>query len=260
MPVYHTFATRSNQFKSLGHLANEASFVFQQKMSTFKVLKIKEMRLFLLCVILYLATPVFTKAQSTADIVQTLEQNYNWSRAKVIQESVTINGPAEMFTRIMSDKRSFDISTFSYLSSYLGKYYDKVYGTDILNSAEKTAVNTTAEQKAACAKEIAKIAGKLHITLNAKGIKLTDNSYELSMTTLTTIGEFLNPERGVGVALGWRPIANKIAITINNLNRTGQPIVKWSNNFSTCTIDLPIVGDTNYSSIILAGLKKGGKI
>ena len=224
------------------------------------LLKNKGMRLFLLCAILCLATPFYTKAQTTADIVQTLEQNYNWSRAKVIQETVTINGPAEMFTRIMSDKRSFDISTFSYLSSYLGKYFDKVYGTDILNSAEKTSVNTTAEQKAACAKEIAKIAGKLHITLNAKGFKLTDNSYELSMTTLTTIGEFLNPERGVGVSLGWRPIANKIAITINTLNKTGQPTVRWSKDFSTCTIDLPIVGDTNYSSIILNGLKKGGKI
>ena len=112
MPVYHTFATRSNQFKSLGHLANEASFVFQQKMSTFKVLKIKEMRLFLFCAIFCLAVPFYTKAQTTANIVQTLEEKYNWSRAKVIQESVTINGPAEMFTRIMSDKRSFDISTF----------------------------------------------------------------------------------------------------------------------------------------------------
>ena len=218
------------------------------------------MRLILLCAIFYLATPFYTKAQTTADIVQTLEQNYNWSRAKVIQETVTINGPTEMFTRILSDKRSFDISTFSYLSSYLGKYFDKVYGTDILNSAEKTAVNTTAEQKAACAKEIAKISGKLHITLNAKGVKLTDNAYELSMTTLTTIGEFLNPERGVGVSLGWRPIANKIAITINTLNGTGQPVVKWSKDFSACTIDLPIGGDTNYSSVILAGLKKGGKI
>jgi len=218
------------------------------------------MRLILFFAIFYIATPFYTKAQTTADIVQTLEQNYNWSRAKVIQESVTINGPSEMFTRILSDKRAFDISTFSYLSSYLGKYYDKVYGTDILNSAEKTAVNTTAEQKAACAKEISKISGTLHITLNAKGVKLTDNSYELSMTTLTTIGEFLNPERGVGVSLGWRPIAKKIAITINSLNKTGQPTVKWSNDFSTCTIDLPIVGDTNYSSIILNGLKKGGKV
>ena len=218
------------------------------------------MRLFLFCAIFFIAAPYCTKAQTTADIVQTLEQNYNWSRAKVIQESVTINGPAEMFTRIMSDKRSFDISTFSYLSSYLGKYYDKVYGTDILNSAEKTAVNTTTEQKAACAKEISKISGKLHITLNARGVKLTDNSYELSMTTLTTIGEFLNPERGVGVATGWRPIANRVAITINDLNRAGQPVVKWSKDFSNCTIDLPIVGDTNYSSIIIDGLKKGGKI
>ena len=218
------------------------------------------MKLFLFCAIFCLATPFYTKAQTTADIVQTLEEKYNWSRAKVIEESVTINGSSEMFTRIMADKRSFDISTFSYLSSYLGKYFDKVYGTDILNSAEKTSVNTTAEQKAACAREISKIAGKLHITLNAKGVKLTDNSYELSMTTLTTIGEFLNPERGVGVALGWRPIAKKVAITINTLNRTGQPVVKWSKDFSACTIDLPIVGDTNYSSIILAGLKKGGKI
>jgi len=218
------------------------------------------MRLFLFCAIFCLSTSFYTKAQSTADIVQTLEEKYNWSRAKVIQESVTINGPSEMFTRIMADKRSFDISTFSYLSSYLGKYFDKVYGTDILNSAEKTSVNTTAEQKAACAREISKIAGKLHITLNANGVKLTDNSYELGMTTLTTIGEFLNPERGVGVASGWRPIAGKISITINSLNRTGQPIVKWSKDLSNCTIDLPIVGDTNYSNIILAGLKKGGKI
>ncbi|RNL55912.1 hypothetical protein D7004_03930 [Pedobacter jejuensis] len=207
-----------------------------------------------------MATPFYTKAQTTADIVQTLEQKYNWSRAKVIEESVTINGPSEMFTRIMSDKRSFDISTFSYLSSYLGKYFDKVYGTNILSSAEKTSVNTTAEQKAACAKEISKISGKLHITLNAQGVKLTDNSYELSMTTITTIGEFLNPERGVGVSSGWRPIANKIAITINTLNKSGQPIVKWNKDFTTCIIDLPIVGDTNYSSIILDGLKKGGKI
>ena len=218
------------------------------------------MKLFLLCAMFFIAAPFCTKAQTTANIVQTLEENYTWARAKVIEESVTINGPAEMFTRIMSDKRAIDISTFSYLSFYLGKYYDKVYGTDIINSAEKTAVNTTAEQKAACAREISKIAGKLHITLNARNTKLTDNSYELSMTTLTTIGEFLNPERGVGVALGWRPIAKKVAITINTLNKTGQPVVKWSKDFSTCTIDLPIVGDTNYSSIILAGLKKGGKI
>jgi hypothetical protein len=218
------------------------------------------MRLFLFCAIFCLATPFYTKAQSTGDIVQTLEQKYNWARAKIIEESVTINGPSEMFTRIMSDQRSFDISTFSYLSSYLGKYFDKVHGTEILNSAEKTSVNTTAEQKAACAKEISKISGKLHITLNASGVKLTDNSYELSMTTLTTIGEFLNPERGVGVSSGWRPTANKIAIVINNLNRAGQPIVKWNNNFSICTIDLPIVGDTNYSDIIVAGLKKRGKI
>ncbi|WP_148042750.1 hypothetical protein [Pedobacter jejuensis] len=218
------------------------------------------MRLFLFCAIFCMATPFYTKAQTTADIVQTLEQKYNWSRAKVIEESVTINGPSEMFTRIMSDKRSFDISTFSYLSSYLGKYFDKVYGTNILSSAEKTSVNTTAEQKAACAKEISKISGKLHITLNAQGVKLTDNSYELSMTTITTIGEFLNPERGVGVSSGWRPIANKIAITINTLNKSGQPIVKWNKDFTTCIIDLPIVGDTNYSSIILDGLKKGGKI
>lgn len=218
------------------------------------------MRLFLFCAIFCLAAPFYTRAQTTADIVQTLEQNYNWSRAKLIQESVTINGPSEMFTRIMSDKRSFDISTFSYLSSYLGKYFDKVYGTGILNSAEKTSVNTTAEQKAACAKEISKISGKLHLTLNANSVKLTDNSYELSMTTITTIGEFFNPERGVGVALGWRPTANKIAIIINSVNKTGQPVVKWSNNLSTCTIDLPIVGDTNYSNVILDGLKKGGKI
>ncbi|WP_374948859.1 hypothetical protein [Mucilaginibacter sp.] len=218
------------------------------------------MRLFLFCAIFFIAAPIYTKAQTTADIVQTLEQGYGWARAKVIEESITINGPAEMFTRIKSDKRSFDISTFSYSSVYLGKYYDKVYGTDILNSAEKTAVNTTAEQKAACAKEIAKIKGKLHITLNARGTKLTDNSYELSMTTITTIGEFLNPERGVGVANGWRPIAKNIAITINTLNRKGQPIVKWSNDSKNCTIDLPIDGDTNYSSILLDGLKKGGKM
>lgn len=218
------------------------------------------MRLLLLCAIFFIATPFYTKAQTTPDIVQTLEQNYNWSRAKVIEESVTVNGPAEMFTRIKSDKRSFDISTFSYLSSYLGKYFDKVYGTDILNSAEKTAVNTTAAQKAACAKEISKIAGKLHITLNARGTKLTDNSYEISMTTLTTIGEFLNPERGVGVALGWRPIAKNVNIIINTLNKTGQPVVTWSRDFSSCTIGLPIVGDTNYSSVIIDGLKKGGKM
>jgi len=218
------------------------------------------MRLFLFCAVFFMATPFYTKAQTTADIVQTLEEKYGWARAKVIEESVTVNGPAEMFTRIMADKRSIDISTFSYLSVYLGKYYDKVYGTDIINSAEKTSVNTTAEQKAACAKEIAKIKGKLRITLNARSMKLTDNSYELSMTTITTIGEFLNPERGVGVSAGWRPTANKVAITINPLNRTGQPVVKWSPDFSNCTIDLPIVGDTNYSSVIIAGLKKGGKI
>ncbi|AMR33993.1 hypothetical protein A0256_22360 [Mucilaginibacter sp. PAMC 26640] len=218
------------------------------------------MRILLFYAILLIATPFYTKAQSTVDIVQTLEEKYNWSRAKVIEESITINGPAEMFTRIMSDKRSFDISTFSYLSSYLGKYFDKVYGTDILNSAEKTSVNTTAQQKAACAKEIAKISGKLHITLNARSTKLTDNSYELSMTTLTTIGEFLNPERGVGVAAGWRPIANKVAITINTLNKTGQPIVRWSKDLSNCTIDLLVGGDTNYSSVIIDGLKKGGKM
>ncbi|RZK18690.1 MAG: hypothetical protein EOO43_12325 [Flavobacterium sp.] len=218
------------------------------------------MKLFLRCAMFLIAAPFCTKAQATANIVQTLEENYTWARAKVIEESVTINGPAEMFTRIMSDKRAIDISTFSYLSFYLGKYYDKVYGTDILNSAEKTAVNTTAEQKAACAKEISKIAGKLHITLNARNTKLTDNSYELSMTTITTIGEFFNPERGVGVYTGWRPTAKKVAITINTLNKTGQPIVKWSTDFSSCTIDLPIVGDTNYSSVIISGLKKGGKI
>lgn len=217
------------------------------------------MRLFLFCAIFFMATPFYSNAQKTADIVQTLEQNYSWARAKVIQESVTINGPAEMFTRIKSDKRSFDITTFSYLSFYLGKYFDKVYGTDILNSAEKTSVNTTAEQKSACAKEIAKIAGKLHITLNATGSKFTDNSYELSMTTLTTIGEFFNPERGVGVYKGWRPIANKVAITINTQNKTGQPAVRWSKDFSNCTIDLPIGGDTNYSSILIDGLTKGGK-
>jgi len=220
----------------------------------------EKMRLFLFCAIFFIAAPFCTKAQTTADIVQTLEQKYNWARAKVIEESVTINGPAEMFTRIMSDKRAIDITNFSYLSSYLGKYFDKVYGTEILNSAEKTSINTTAEQKAACAKEISKISGKLHITLNARGYKLTDNSYELSMTTLTTIGEFLNPERGVGVYLGWRPIAKKVAITINTLNKPGQPVVKWSKDFSICTIDLPIGGDTNYSSIILDGLKKGGKM
>jgi len=218
------------------------------------------MRQFLFCAILFIATPFFTKAQKAADIVETLEEKYNWSRAKVIEESVTINGPAEMFTRIMSDQRAIDITTFSYLSSYLGKYYDKVYGTNILNSAEKTSVNTTPEQKAACAREIAKIAGKLHITLNANGTKLTDNSYELSMTTLLTIGEFLNPERGVGVYKGWRPIASKVAITINTQNKTGQPTVTWSNNFSNCTIALPVGGDTNYSEVLLAGLKKGGKM
>ena len=42
------------------------------------------------------------------------------------------------------------------------------------------------------------------------------------MTTITTIGEFLNPERGLGVYKGWRPIANKVAITINTQNRTGS--------------------------------------
>ena len=218
------------------------------------------MKLFLFCAFFCLATPFCTKAQSTASIVETLEENYNWSRAKIIQETVTINAPSEMFTRILSDKRAIDISTFSYLSSYLGKYFDKVYGTNILNSAEKTAVNTTAEQKAACAREMAKIAGKLHITLNANGVKLTDNSYELSMTSLTTIGEFLNPERGVGVASGWRPSASKVAITINTLNKSGQPVVRWSADLSKCTIDLPIVGDTNYSSVLIAGLKKGGKM
>jgi len=218
------------------------------------------MRVFLFCAIFFIATPFFTKAQTTADIVQTLEEKYGWARAKVIEESVTVNGPAQMFTRIMSDQRSVDISTFSYLSVYLGKYFDKVYGTDILNSAEKTSINTTAEQKAACAKEIAKIAGKLHITLNARDIKLTDNSYELSMTTITTIGEFLNPERGLGVYKGWKPTANKVAIIINTQNRTGQPTVKWSPDFSKCTIDLPVAGDTNYSTIILDGLKKGGKM
>jgi len=121
------------------------------------------MRLYLLCAIFFIATPFYTKAQTSGDIVQTLEEKYGWARAKVIEESVTVNGPAELFTRIMSDKRSVDISTFSYLSVYLGKYFDKVYGTDILNSAEKTSVNTTAEQKNACAKEISEISGKLHI-------------------------------------------------------------------------------------------------
>jgi hypothetical protein len=95
-----------------------------------------------------------------------------------------------MFTRIMSDKRSFDILTLSCLSSQRGRYNAKVYGSDILNTAAKTSVNTIAKQKAACAKEIAKIAGKIHITLNAKVVKLSDNSYELRLTTLTTVGEF----------------------------------------------------------------------
>ncbi|MVN91824.1 hypothetical protein [Mucilaginibacter aquatilis] len=217
------------------------------------------MRLLFFCAIFFIASSTYTQAQTSADVVKTLEQNHSWARAKIIEKSVTLNGPAEMFARILSDKRSFDISTFSYLSSYLGKYYDKVYGTEILNSAEKTAVNTTAEQKAACAKEIAEVAGKLHITLNARNTKLTDNSYELSMTTLTTIGEFLNPERGVGVALGWRPKASKLSIIVNTLNKSGQPVVKWSADLSNCTIDLPIVGDTNYSSVILDGLKKGGR-
>lgn len=216
------------------------------------------MRRFLFCAVIFMAASFYAKAQTSADIVTTLEQKYSWAKARVIEESVTINGPAEMFTRILSDQRSIDISTFSYLSVYLGKYFDKVYGTDILNSAEKTSVNTTAEQKAACAKEIAKIKGKLHITLNARNTKLTDNSYELGMTTLRTIGEFLNPERGVGVAAGWGPAASKVAITIITLNKTGQPVVKWSTDRSNCTIDLPILGDTNYSNIIIEGLKKGG--
>lgn len=207
-----------------------------------------------------MASNFYASAQTSADVVKTLEEKYSWARAKVIEETVTLNGPAEMFTRILSDKRSFDISTFSYLSAYLGKYFDKVYGTDILNSAEKTSVNTSAEQRAACAKEITKIKGKFHITLNAKDTKLTDNGYELSMTTLTTIGEFLNPERGVGVAGGWRPVGSKILITINTMNKAGQPVVRWNKELTSCTIDLPIVGDTNYSSIIIDGLKKGGKI
>ncbi|WP_316762126.1 hypothetical protein [Pedobacter aquatilis] len=218
------------------------------------------MRKFLLCALIIVASNFYASAQTSADVVKTLEEKYSWARAKVIEETVTLNGPAEMFTRILSDKRSFDISTFSYLSVYFGKYFDKVYGTDILNSAEKTSVNTSAEQRSACAKEIAKIKGKFHITLNAKDTKLTDNGYELSMTTLTTIGEFLNPERGVGVAAGWRPTASKISININTLNKAGQPVVRWNKELTSCTIDLPIVGDTNYSSILINGLKKGGKI
>lgn len=121
-------------------------------------------------------------------------------------------------------------------------------------------MNTSSEQKSACAREIAKIKGKLHINLDAKDTKLTDNSYELSMTTLTTIGEFFNPERGVGVATGWRPSGSKTSININTLNKIGQPVVRWNKELTICTIDLPIVGDTNYSSIIIDGLKKGGKI
>ncbi len=207
-----------------------------------------------------MASNFYVHAQTSADVVKVLEEKYGWARAKVIEETVTLNGPAEMYTRILSDKRAFDISTFSYLSVYLGKYFDKVYGTDILNSAEKTSVNTSAEQRSACAKEIAKIKGKLHIILNGKDTKLTDNGYELAMTTLTTIGEFLNPERGPGVAGGWRPVGSRILITINTVNKTGQPVVKWNKELTSCTIDLPIVGDTNYSNIIIEGLKKGGKI
>lgn len=234
--------------------------IIQNYLSRNHLSKMKEMRLFLFCAVLFLATPFYTKAQTSADVVQTLEDKYGWARAKVIEESVTLNGPAEMFTRILSDKRPFDIPTFSYLSVYLGKYYDKVYGTKILATAEQTAVNTSAEQKSECAREIAKIDGKMHITLNAGTTKLTDNSYELSMTAITTIGEFLNPERGIGVYKGWRPIANKVTITINPQNKAGQPVVTWSKDFSNCTISLPIVGDTNYSEIILAGLRKGGKM
>lgn len=91
------------------------------------------MRKLLCCAILIMASTFFVNAQTSADVVKILEEKYGWARARVIEETVTVNGPGEMFDRILSDKRSFDISTFSYLSVYLGKYFDKVYGTDIIN-------------------------------------------------------------------------------------------------------------------------------
>ncbi|WP_316850490.1 hypothetical protein [Pedobacter agri] len=67
------------------------------------------MRKFLLCALIIVASNFYTSAQTSADVVKTLEEKYSWARAKVIEETVTLNGPAEMFTRILADKRSFDI-------------------------------------------------------------------------------------------------------------------------------------------------------
>lgn len=70
------------------------------------------MKKLLICALIIMASNFYVHAQTSADVVKVLEEKYGWARAKVIEETVTLNGPAEMYTRILSDKRAFDISTF----------------------------------------------------------------------------------------------------------------------------------------------------
>lgn len=200
-----------------------------------------------------------TAQNEKSDLVDAISKKHHWIPSVMVENFVTVNVSPDIWKKMLAEpNRPVGITSFANLGMSISEFLDNTTGTT-LNKLCGFGVNDVSRKSnmPICEDQIKEAKGKISITVNAQNLRVTEDSYMLSMKCLTTVREFLDKTKGTN---GWKPKAKNISIIVNSGTSEKDLGAKWNADFSAVTITTsPYVEVPGWSDKIMNVLQKGVK-
>lgn len=220
--------------------------------------QMKQMKKTIIILAIMLASFTISFAQQEKDdLVDKVATKHYWVPSAMVDNFVTVNFSPEIWSKMLDEvDRPVGVTSFANLGMGISKFLDNTSDTKI-NKLCGFGIddNVRKSNMPICQDQIKEAKGRISVTVNAKNIKVTEDSYMLLMKSLSVLNSFLGKTDG---SSGWKPKSKNLSIIINTGTAEKDLGAKWNADFSVFTITTsPYIEVPGWSDKIENVFKKG---
>ena len=206
---------------------------------------------------MFLSSNMMFAQNDKSELVNAVENKHYWLSSEMVDKFINVNVSPEIWTKIISEpNRPVGITSFGNLGLGISKFLD--------NTSDKTlnkmcgfsvASDKAKSNRPICEDQIKEAFGKINVTVNAKSVRLTEDSYMLLMKAVGQIYYYLGKTEG---NTGWKPKGKTLSFVVNTGTSEKDLGAKWNPDFSVFTITTsPYIEVPGWSDKLENVFKKG---
>ncbi len=214
-------------------------------------------KILIVMVSILLVNHVMFAQNDKSELVDAVEKKHYWLSSEMVNKFVTVNVSPEIWTKMIAEpSRPVGITSFGNLGYGIYQFLDNTSGTTLTKMCGFGVQDDKVKSnKPVCEDQIKESSGKINVTVNAKNVRLTEDSYMLLMKAVNQIYYYFGKTEG---STGWKPKGKTLSFVINSGTSEKDLGAKWNPDFSVFTITTsPYIEVAGWSDKLENVFKKG---